>query len=170
LNKLNDLSLEYNQLTGNIPAQFGNLNNLASLNLSFNQLGGNIPDELTNTGNLKILYLQNNQLCGIVPNFKVNLLMLHTLNLSNNYFTCPHMSSNFQPNLQINDFTYLPQYFIPVDYTDIQTNVIDTLNNNKQVTLSIQLPWENTNDFTYQWKKNRNIIEGANQSTYKLFM
>ena len=55
-----------NQLTGEIPAELGNLSNLESLNLSSNRLT-EIPGELGSLSNLTYLYLSDNQLTGCIP-------------------------------------------------------------------------------------------------------
>ena len=47
----------YNQLTGGIPAELGNLANLQHLYLSGNELTGAIPAELGNLANLQRLSL-----------------------------------------------------------------------------------------------------------------
>ncbi|MDE5107224.1 MAG: leucine-rich repeat domain-containing protein, partial [Trichodesmium sp. St17_bin3_1_1] len=51
-NRIKDLSLYENQLTGDIPEELGNLSNLDLLNLEQNQLTGDIPEELSNLSNL----------------------------------------------------------------------------------------------------------------------
>ena len=43
-----ELWLTFNQLSGAIPPELGNLANLTVLGLSFNQLSGAIPSELGN--------------------------------------------------------------------------------------------------------------------------
>ena len=68
--RVTDLSLSFNQLTGEIPAELGNLTNLTHLSLYDNQLTGEIPAELgslTNLTNLKGLQLAYNQLTGEIP-------------------------------------------------------------------------------------------------------
>ncbi|WP_417874072.1 leucine-rich repeat domain-containing protein [Xanthomarina gelatinilytica] len=84
LTELSSLILYGNQLTGNIPTEIGNLTNLSSLILSGNQLTGNIPPEIGNLTNLKELNLANNQLNGSIPTEIGNLTNLKELNLANN--------------------------------------------------------------------------------------
>jgi hypothetical protein len=78
------LSLDYNQLTGSIPVELGNLTNLIELSLSVNQLTGSIPSELGNLTNLQRLDLYSNQLSGSIPSELGNLTNLTSLNLYSN--------------------------------------------------------------------------------------
>ena len=61
------LSLDDNQLTGEIPEELGNLSNLGDLYLSTNQLTGEIPEELGDLSNLQVLRLSGNSLTGCIP-------------------------------------------------------------------------------------------------------
>ena len=68
--------LNSNRLSGNIPAQLGNLSNLNRLRLHGNQLNGSIPRELGGFSNLT-------QLGSVTTNFRarfqVSLVTSHTL-------------------------------------------------------------------------------------------
>jgi len=61
------LDLGYNQLTGSIPPEIGNLTNLNYLDLGGNQLTGEIPSEIGNLTNLNYLILNDNLLTGVIP-------------------------------------------------------------------------------------------------------
>lgn len=61
------LALQYNQLTGAIPASLGELLMLRRLDLSFNKLFGSIPVKLANMPILEVLDIRNNTLSGSVP-------------------------------------------------------------------------------------------------------
>ena len=61
------LYLKDNQLSGEIPIEFGNLITLERLYLDENQLSGEIPSEIGNLINLSHLYLSDNQLSGQIP-------------------------------------------------------------------------------------------------------
>ena len=61
------LKLNDNQLTGEIPAELGDLTNLGWLGLNDNQLTGEIPAELGDLSRLWRLYLSSNQLTGCIP-------------------------------------------------------------------------------------------------------
>ena len=74
----------FNQLSGEIPRELGNLTNLKTLFLSGNQLSGEIPRELENLTNLERLYLSYNQLSGEIPRELGNLTNLEELELADN--------------------------------------------------------------------------------------
>ena len=78
------LSLGSNQLSGEIPAELGNLLKLQNLDLSSNQLSGEIPSELGNLLNLEDLSLDDNQLSGEIPAELSNLPNLERLDLNDN--------------------------------------------------------------------------------------
>ena len=65
--RVTELRLIENQLTGEIPAELGNLTSLTWLVLVRNQLSGEIPTELGNLTNLEALVLHTNQLSGEIP-------------------------------------------------------------------------------------------------------
>ena len=73
LTNLTVLTLSLNQLTGSIPLEIGNLTNLTMLTLGSNQLTGEIPPEIGNLTNLSYLWLHNNQLTGEIPETICNL-------------------------------------------------------------------------------------------------
>lgn len=58
LKKLRSLNMSYNNFTG-VPAEVGQLQNLEILDLSYNKLTG-LPNELGNLSNLKLLKLTGN--------------------------------------------------------------------------------------------------------------
>jgi Leucine-rich repeat (LRR) protein len=78
------IDLNYNQITGIIPTELGNLSNLEYLILSFNQLSGSIPLELGNLSNLKHLDLYGNDLTNSIPPELGNLRNLEVLLLCSN--------------------------------------------------------------------------------------
>ena len=82
--RVTELSLEINQLSGEIPAELGNLVNLELLSLSVNQLSGEIPAALGNLSNLEFLILAENRLSGEIPAALGNLSNLEFLILAEN--------------------------------------------------------------------------------------
>jgi RHS repeat-associated protein len=83
------LTLNANNLTGNIPSAIGNLTYLNALDLDNNNLTGAIPTTIGNLTKLEILYLWQNQLTGSIPSQIGNLLLLRDLNLSTNQLSGP---------------------------------------------------------------------------------
>ncbi len=83
------LDLSWNDLSGSIPPEVGNLTGLAWLDLSFNQLLGSIPAELANLKSLDYLDLSFDQLSGPIPTELGNLARLTRLDLSHNQLTGP---------------------------------------------------------------------------------
>lgn len=82
-----NLSLNYNDLTGTIPPELGNLDNLTYLSLIGNVLTGSIPAELGNLSNISRIFLPENQLTGPIPAELSNLSTLTRLYLNNNQIT-----------------------------------------------------------------------------------
>ena len=78
------ISLDDNNLIGEIPVELGNLNYLENLNFSDNALSGSIPAELGNLTNLKRLYLSTDSLSGSIPIELGYLSNLEELDLSKN--------------------------------------------------------------------------------------
>ncbi|XP_056176875.1 receptor-like protein kinase 5 [Syzygium oleosum] len=64
---LSEIDLSVNNLTGNIPEDFGKLKNLSNLNLEFNQLSGRIPEGIGRLPALSDVRLSNNNLSGTIP-------------------------------------------------------------------------------------------------------
>ena len=87
LSNLEVLTPYSNQLTGEIPAELGGLTNLESLDLAANQLTGEIPAELGGLTNLVRLDLAANQLTGEIPAELGGLTNLVRLDLAANQLT-----------------------------------------------------------------------------------
>ncbi len=86
-NRVFNLDLANNNLTGNIPPELGNLTDLEWLNLNYNQLNDTLPSTIGNLINLNYLFLNDNQLSGSVPAEIGNLVNLEVLYLSTNQFS-----------------------------------------------------------------------------------
>jgi Leucine-rich repeat (LRR) protein len=82
-----DLKIQYNNLTGNLPPEIGNLTNLEIFSLGNNRLTGQIPPEIGNLSNLSVLSIWRTQLTGNIPQEIGNLTNLTLLHLHRNRLT-----------------------------------------------------------------------------------
>ena len=82
--RVTELNLGFNELSGTIPSELGNLSNLSTLDLGVNRLSGTIPSELGNLSNLWSLVFWGNQLSGTIPSELGNLSSLTGLYLGGN--------------------------------------------------------------------------------------
>ncbi|KAL8471749.1 hypothetical protein ACS0TY_029113 [Phlomoides rotata] len=89
MEKLEILDLEGNFISGSMPAQFSGLKNLKVLNLGFNQISGVIPNSLLNLSRLQVVNLAGNQINGTIPRFIGELGDLRGLYLSFNLLSGP---------------------------------------------------------------------------------
>jgi len=78
------LLLQGNRLDGSLPSELGNLQNLQELNVGDNLVIGALPSELGNMENLQEFNIENNQIAGGIPSELGNLQNLKLLNLGNN--------------------------------------------------------------------------------------
>ncbi|CAI9269197.1 unnamed protein product [Lactuca saligna] len=81
------LDLSYNDLTGSIPDEFGEMIALQVLVLSHNQLSGEIPATLGHLKNMGVFDASHNRLQGHIPESFSNLTFLVQIDLSNNELT-----------------------------------------------------------------------------------
>ncbi|KAG7016676.1 Phytosulfokine receptor 1, partial [Cucurbita argyrosperma subsp. argyrosperma] len=79
------VDLSYNELSGIISAEFGNLKDLHVLDLSNNKLSGKIPNTLSNLTDLESVDLSYNNLTGTIPPSLANLNFLSTFNVAHNH-------------------------------------------------------------------------------------
>ncbi|XP_050255983.1 probable LRR receptor-like serine/threonine-protein kinase At1g53430 isoform X4 [Quercus robur] len=86
LTNLQELDLTFNYINGSIPSSFSRLP-LVNLSLSGNRLSGEIPNGIGEIGSLEELVLEANQLDGHLPENLGNLSNLKRLVLSANNFT-----------------------------------------------------------------------------------
>ena len=87
LNGLKQLTLLNNKLTGPIPYELANLSQLTHIFLGDNQLSGPIPSELGRMTKLQGLELYGNRLTGTIPSELAGLTNLQALHIDTNQLT-----------------------------------------------------------------------------------
>jgi len=78
------LVIYWNNLTGTIPPEIGNLSSLEELTLAVTPIGGEIPKEIGQLKNLKILHFDRLELTGNIPSEIGDLTQLESLILYSN--------------------------------------------------------------------------------------
>ncbi|KAJ0524383.1 putative leucine-rich repeat domain superfamily [Helianthus annuus] len=78
------LDLSYNNLSGDIPIEIGNMKSIQKLDLSNNYFSGTIPSSISNLTNLETLELSHNLLSGEIPTSLTILNFLSSFNVSYN--------------------------------------------------------------------------------------
>ncbi|KAL4273963.1 hypothetical protein GQ457_13G004660 [Hibiscus cannabinus] len=119
LPNLKRLYLNYNQLSGRIPASLFKCTELQTLSLADNQLEGSIPIEIGNLSMLQFLSIGYNHFEGEIPKEIGNLTLLNFLHCGNNNFsgTIPYQIGNLRNLgllvLELNNFagSIPPQVF-----------------------------------------------------------
>ena len=81
LSGLRELKIQWAHVNGSIPREIGKLANLESMELIYTLIGGNIPAEMGELAKLESLVLQNNLLSGHIPPELGNLRNLRVLDL-----------------------------------------------------------------------------------------
>ncbi|XP_073272825.1 LRR receptor-like serine/threonine-protein kinase RPK2 [Primulina huaijiensis] len=89
MENVENLDLEGNLISGSLPALFNGLKNLKVLNLGFNKIFGGIPSSLSACVALEVLNLAGNQINGSIPMFIGNFKDLRGLYLSYNILNGP---------------------------------------------------------------------------------
>ena len=84
LDMMSSLDLSFNNLSGEIPLQLGELSSIYALNLSYNQLTGSIPKIFSNLNQLESLDLSHNNLSGEIPSTLIDLHFLGVFSVSYN--------------------------------------------------------------------------------------
>lgn len=87
LSELNILSLSNNNLSGTLPEEIGTLSNLTELSLSNNNFTGALPESITNLIKLEILFLDNNEFSGEIPAGLTGLDRLEWIYAEKNQFS-----------------------------------------------------------------------------------
>ncbi len=121
LKQLTELWLNQNNLSGQIPPEIGNLSNLTMLLLDLNQISGQIPTEIGNLQNLNFLSLNNNHLTGSIPASLGNLTHLNKLILNDN-----QLSDNQADLSNITGLIQLSVQNNALDFGDLQQFNVDT--------------------------------------------
>ncbi|KAL5769753.1 hypothetical protein ACOSP7_013907 [Xanthoceras sorbifolium] len=89
LHYMTGIDLSSNELTGEVPSEFGHLQNIHAVNLSHNSLSGSIPESFSHLKNIESLDLSHNKLSGRIPPQLTELNNLGTFNVTFNHLSGP---------------------------------------------------------------------------------
>jgi len=148
--RLSALDLSSNNLTGYVPASFGNCIAMKWLDLSHNNISGKFPDEMNSVQTLQFIALNSNLLDGLPEMTSMN--SFDTLHVQNNRLTF----EDILPYIPLREFIYAPQDSIG-EKKDTTLYVGDTL----LLTVSV-----GGTGNTYQWSLNAVNIAGATNPVY----
>lgn len=174
LTNLQQLELANNNLEGSIPPEIGNLTKMRSLSLHYNGLSGEIPAELTNLSDLQILGLNRNQLSGSLAAGFSNLSKLTTLFLDENLLSSlPDLSGLVLTSFEVQDNSLgfgdiVPNVPVLSGYepqADIDDPIEEIVNQGTEYTMEVS---DDTGGNVYQWYRNEEHIDGADERTYTI--
>ena len=114
------LFLEYNDISGEMPVELGNLTDMLWLNFSSNQLTGPILPEFGNMKKLEMLRIDGNNLYGSIPEELGDLIQLEMLIIGWNDLT------GTIPNT-LGNLTKAKYFWI--NHTDVEGTIPETLKN-----------------------------------------
>ena len=115
-NRVIQLDLDNNNLTGYIPSSIGNLTLINEIHIYNNNLTGNIPQTIGRLTHLNWIEAQNNQLSGILTDSICRLTNITAIHIGNNNFTgkvpdslnqLPHLNTF---GINNNQFDRLPDF------------------------------------------------------------
>ena len=167
-NRVTNINLSGNNLSGSLPISFCNLTRLKYLYLSDNNLSGNLPSCFGNLISLNTIDFRNNKFTGAIPSTVINFPKLADIFISNNQFDqLPDLSSltefsnllvqnnkftfeDLEPNIGVLNFQYIPQ-----DSVDIRTDTIVDIKD----TAKFQAFCGGSSN-QYQWTKNGTALAG----------
>jgi len=150
LTQLDTLNLAANQLSGAIPAELGSLTSLTALHLNANQFSGAVPTEFDSLVSLTYLYLNHNQLDQLHD--LSALTALTWLAIEDNRFTF----EDIVPNAGVSSFTYTPQDSVGAE---------QWRNVGEGAGLTMSIPVGGTGN-AYQWYKDDVSMDEDTSDTY----
>ncbi|XP_072070884.1 probable LRR receptor-like serine/threonine-protein kinase At1g06840 isoform X2 [Arachis hypogaea] len=127
-----ELNFMWNNITGSIPREIGNITSLRLLLLNGNALSGNLPYELGNLQNLNRFQVDQNQLSGPIPPSFANLSSVKHIHMNNNSFSgqIPPKLSNLSNLLHLLLDTNNLSGYLPPEFSMLPQLRILQLDNN----------------------------------------
>jgi Leucine-rich repeat (LRR) protein len=153
LDKLTFISLHTNNLTGNISPEIGNLSDMKFFFCTDNSLSGAIPEEITNLENIEYLHLDENQF-NKLPDMS-SMSSLYTLFINNN---CFDFSDLEDLNIKWSSFSNESWY----DYAPQDTIALKGISTGSQYTFTANTQGASNQ---YAWIKNGNVFETNTTNT-----
>jgi hypothetical protein len=110
-NRVINIFLEYNKMSGTIPASIGDLDSLREINFGSSNIHGKIPATIGNLSALVSLIFAGNHLTGNLPSTIFKLKKIALFDVSYNYLTAYNNDSFYLPNTRSFDFDLIVNRF-----------------------------------------------------------
>jgi choice-of-anchor B domain-containing protein len=176
-NRVLYLNLIANGLSGELPADIGNLTELTYLNLNSNNLFGSLPSSIGQLKKLNFLSISRNLISGELPVEIATIDSLRALYIYDNLFSKLGDLSSLKTNVFnaydnvlsfddiISNINVLSRYSPQKQYSlDLDTSYTE----GKFFAFTITNPDISTTNSTYEWYKDGFLIENQNSNTLKI--
>jgi len=153
-NKVTELELGDNNLTGTLPPEIGDLTGLQYLSFYYgNSINGNLPPEIGNLTELRLISIENNNFTGEIPASYANLTNIRGFWFNNNQLSgeIPSFVTSNYPNLVFFDISYNNFQGVLPDFTVLANLRYLSISNNHFYSSDFENEYNYYLDLQYSW-------------------